>query len=148
MATVQLNVRGPIERPGYTWLAVVLELITALGALPVGLMMMADPNGSPIGMPSEWIEGSIFGSYFVPGLYLFTMNGLGMLLAAGLTVVRHWFAPWWTGTLAVGLIIWITVQFVLISETMWLQWFFLATGLIMGVIALFWLRRNGQLRLW
>jgi hypothetical protein len=69
-------------------------------------------------------------------------------VAAGLTVIRHWFAPWWTGTLAVGLIVWIAVQLVLISETMWLQWFFLATGLILGFIALFWLRRTGQLRLW
>ena len=34
----------------------------------------------------------------------------------------------WTGTLAVGLIVWIGVQLLLIADTMWLQWFFLATG--------------------
>jgi hypothetical protein len=33
-------------------------------------------------------------------------------------------------------------------ETMVLQWIFLATGLLLGLVALFWLRRTGQLRLW
>jgi hypothetical protein len=29
-----------------------------------------------------------------------------------------------------------------------LQWIFLATGIALGLVALFWLRRTGQLRLW
>jgi hypothetical protein len=29
-----------------------------------------------------------------------------------------------------------------------LQWVFLATGLLLGFVALFWLRQTGQLRLW
>jgi len=33
-------------------------------------------------------------------------------------------------------------------ETSPLQWFFLASGLALGFIALFWLRRTAQLRLW
>jgi hypothetical protein len=148
MFSAHLTASGPIARPAYTWLAVLLQLITALGALPVGWMLITDPSGAPIGMPSEWIEGSIFGSYLVPGLYLLLVNGFGMLVAAGLTVARHWLAPWLTGALAVGLIVWIAVQLLIIRETMWLQWFFLGTGLMLGFIALFWLRRTRQLRLW
>ncbi len=82
------------------------------------------------------------------GIYLLLMNGLGMLVAASLTLWRHWFAPWLTGALAVGLIVWILVQLVVMPQTSWLQWFFLATGIALGVISLFWLRRTGQLRLW
>jgi hypothetical protein len=33
-------------------------------------------------------------------------------------------------------------------ETMILTWVFLAIGFVLGFIALFWLRRTGQLRLW
>jgi hypothetical protein len=33
-------------------------------------------------------------------------------------------------------------------ETMVLQWLYLAIGVTLGFIALFWLRRTGQLRLW
>jgi hypothetical protein len=29
-----------------------------------------------------------------------------------------------------------------------LQWIFLATGLLMGFVALFWLRHTEQLRIW
>jgi hypothetical protein len=63
-------------------------------------------------------------------------------------VRRHWTAPWLTGVLGVGLIIWILVQLAVMPETMILQWIFLATGIALGFVALFWLRRTGQLRLW
>ena len=101
-----------------------------------------------IGLPPGWIEGTPFGSYLVPGLYLFAMNGIGMLVLAALIVLRHWSAPWLTAILGVGLIIWILVQLAVMPETMILQWIFLATGLVLGFVALFWLRRTGQLRLW
>ena len=71
-----------------------------------------------------------------------------MLVLAGLIVLRDWSAPWLTAILGVGLIIWILVQLAIMPETMILQPIFLGTGLLMGLVALFWLRRTGQLRLW
>jgi hypothetical protein len=139
---------GRVERPPWVWLAVAMELFTALTAVPVGWLLMTDPSGSGIGLPEAWIRDSVFGSYLVPGVYLFAMNGLGMIAAAALTVARHWLEPWLTGALGVGLIVWIAVQLLIMPETMVLQWIFLACGLGMGVVALFWLRRTGQLRLW
>jgi glucose dehydrogenase len=127
---------------------VALEVFTAIGAMPVGLMFLIDPTGGLIRMQPGWIEGTVFGSYFVPGLYLLFVNGLGMLVAALLTVRRHPTAPWLTGALGVGLIIWILVEILVLPLTMFLTWIFLATGLALGFIALFWLRRTGQLRLW
>jgi len=53
-----------------------------------------------------------------------------------------------TAILGVGLIIWILVQLAVMPETMILQWIFVATGLVLGFVALFWLRRTGQPRLW
>jgi hypothetical protein len=138
----------PITRPRYAWLAFLAALFTGIAAIPVGLMFMLDPSGGSIGLPTSWVEATPFGSYFVPGLYLFAVNGLGMLLLAGLIVLRHWSAPWLTAILGVGLIIWILVQLVVMPETMILQWVFLATGLLLGFVALSWLRHTGQLRLW
>ncbi len=148
MLAIHVTRRGPIERPWYALLAIPLQLVTALGALPVGWSLVTDPSGAGMAMPSDWISGSIFGTYFVPGIYLLLMNGLGMLVAAGLILWRHWFAPWWTGILGAGLVIWILVQLVLLPETSWLQWFFLFSGVALGFVALFWLRRTGQLKLW
>lgn len=138
---------GRIERPGYVWVAVALEVFTAIGAIPVGLMLLADTSGGLMGMPSAWMQNSAFGSYLLPGLYLLFVNGFGMLALAALTLRRHPFAPWLTGALGVGLIVWIAVEIVVLPETSFLTWMFLATGLALGFIALFWLRRTGQLRL-
>ncbi len=136
-----------IDRPGYVWVAVVLEVLTGIMAIPVGLSFIQDPTGRAIGVPQGWIEASVFGSYLVPGLYLLLMNGVAMLALAALTVRRHWIAPWLTGMLGVGMIIWIAVEVIALPETMILTWVFLAVGIVLGFIALFWLRRTGQLRL-
>jgi hypothetical protein len=136
---------GPIDRPRYAWLAVVLELFTALGAIPVGLMLIADPTGAGIGFPPGWIEATPFGSYLVPGIYLLVMNGFGMLVAAALTVMRHRAAPWATAILGTGLAIWILVQLVVMPEVSGLQAVFGVTGVVLAGIGIAWLRRTGQL---
>ena len=135
-----------IERPAYVWLAIVLELFTALGAIPVGIMFLTDPSGATVGLPGGWIEGTVFGSYLVPGLYLLLVNGIGMLVVAALSVMRNRAAPWLTGVLGAGLVIWILVEILLLPETMFLTWLFLAIGIVLGGISLAWLRRTGQLR--
>jgi hypothetical protein len=137
-----------VERPAYVWLAVILELFTAAGAVPVGLLFLGDPSGKAIQLPEEWIRNTAFGTYVIPGLYLLLVNGIGMVVGAALSVMRHWIAPWLTGALGVGLIIWIAVQLVVMPETMILQPIFMTIGFVLGLVALFWLRRTGQLRLW
>lgn len=137
-----------IERPAYAWIAVALELFTGIFAVPVGWSFIQDPTGKALGLPQGWIEATVFGSYLIPGLYLIAINGAAMFVLAALTVRGHWIAPWLTGALGVGLIIWIAVEIVTLPETMLLTWVFLAIGFVLGFIALFWLRRTGQMRLW
>ena len=114
----------------------------------VGILFITDPTGQSLQIPQGWIERTVFSSYLIPGLYLLVVNGAGMLVLAGLSVMRHWSAPWLTGALGVGLISWIAVQLLVMPETMFLQPIFLAVGFALGFIALFWLRRTGQLIVW
>lgn len=137
-----------IERPPYVWVAIVLEVLTGILTIPVGWSFIQDPTWTAIGIPQGWIESTAFGSYTIPGLYLLVVNGVGMLVLATLSARRHWIAPWLTGALGVGLIVWIGVQIVTMPETMILTWVFLTIGFVLGFIALFWLRRTGQMRLW
>ena len=132
-----------IDRPGYAWIAVVLQLATGLFAVPVGLAMIRDPDGAILGMPQAWIDATPFGSWLVPGLFLFAVNGVGQLAAAALTVVRHPVAPWLTGALGVGLMIWIVVQAALMPAHP-LQPTLFVVGTIEGLTALLWLRRLGR----
>lgn len=136
-----------VERPGYVWLAVALELFTAIGAIPVGIMLLTDTSGATVGFPSGWIEATPFGSYLLPGVYLFLMNGIGMLVLAGLSVMRHRWAPWLTGILGAGLVIWILVQLVVMPEVSFLQLVFGVIGVVLSAVSIAWLRRLGQLHL-
>jgi hypothetical protein len=136
-----------VDRPWFIWPAIAIEVLTAIAAIPVGLSLMTDPTGAGMGMPSEWIAGSVFQTYLVPGIYLFAMNGIGMLVVAALSVLRHWTAPWLTGVLGTGLVIWITVQLALLPQTSGLQWLFLGAGVVLALVSVAWLRRTGQLTL-
>jgi hypothetical protein len=124
-----------------------LELFTALGAIPVGLSLVQDPTGAGVGLPHEWIESSPFGSYLVPGLYLLLINGVGMLVLAGLTIARHPAAPWLTGILGMGLVIWILVQVAVMPEVSFLQAVFGVIGAVLVATSIVWLRSIGRLRL-
>lgn len=138
---------APLPRPNYTWLAVGLEVFTGLGAIPVGLMLVTDPTGAGVGLPPGWIEATPFGSYLVPGLYLLLVNGLGMLVLAALTALRHPVAPWLTAVLGAGLAIWIGIQRIVMPEVSFLQAVFGVIGVSLVTIGLAWLRRTGQLRI-
>ncbi len=134
-----------VERPGYAWIAAALQVVVGLAAIPIGLQLMMDANGAPLGLPQAWIDATPFGSWLVPGLFLFAMNGIGQLVAAAVIVMRHPLAPWLTGALGVGLMIWIAVQVALMPPHP-LQPTMFTIGAIEGVVAFFWLRRLGLVR--
>jgi hypothetical protein len=128
-----------VVRPGWVWIAVALQIFVGVMAVPVGLLMIADPTGDPVGIPNEWIANTPFGSFLIPGLFLLFVNGIGQLAAATLAVMRHWFAPWLMGGLGLGLVVWIAVQ-VLIIPLSFLQPTILVIGVAQCFVALFWLR--------
>jgi hypothetical protein len=136
---------GAIERPSYVWLGIASQLFVGIMAVPVGLVMVVEPNGSPLGIPNEWVADSAFGSFLVPGLFLLLVNGVGQLVAAALAMVRHPLAPWLMGVLGVGLLVWIAVQLLIIPVS-FLQPAIFGIGLVQSFVALFWLRRLGHLR--
>lgn len=135
---------GRIERPGFVWIGIAAQLFVGVMAVPVGLVMALEPNGSPLGIPHEWVADSVFGSFLVPGLFLLLVNGVGQLVAAALAVMRTPWAPWLMGALGVVLMAWILVQVVIIPLSV-LQPIIFAIGLLEVLIALFWLRRLGWL---
>jgi hypothetical protein len=131
--------RRPIQRPGWVWLGIGLQVFVGVMAVPVGLLMVADPNGSPVGIPHDWIADTPFGSFLLPGLFLLLVNGVGQLGAAALAIARHWLAPWVMGGLGVALVAWIAVQLLFIPLS-FLQPLIFVIGAVEGVVALLWLR--------
>lgn len=103
------------RRPAALWLLMITILFQAFSGIGGGIGLLIDPSGSTIGIPQEWLQGSVFQNYLVPGLILFIVLGVGPLFVLiGLWKTRRW---GWTGSvlLGVALIIWIAVEILVIG---------------------------------
>lgn len=95
-----------------------------INGLVGGVLMLADPNGAPMGMPVSDLERTPFDSYVIPGLVLLLLWGCGSLVTAfGLWRRPQWpllirLTAWsgqhwaWAASIALGLalLVWLTVQ--------------------------------------
>ena len=97
-------------------LAILLALV-ALNALGGGLYALSGAREVPV----EWLAGTPFESYFVPGLILLLLVGGSAGIAAWMILRRSRYAR--TASLAAGvvLLIWIVVQVRMIGYVSWLQ---------------------------
>lgn len=89
---------------------VALQTFQGLSGVAGGIGLMADPSGRALGIPVEWLEGTPFGSYLVPGLVLLTVLGIAPLaVVLGIRTRRSWS---WSGSLLAGLalLVWLAVQ--------------------------------------
>ncbi len=136
---------GPDRRADHSsrrgHVAAALEGLLAVGALGGGLALMVGPQGQIVSLPVSDLAGSPFDSYFVPGLILFTVLGLGPLVVALLAWRAHRAAPLLTVTVAAGLLIWIGTQIAIVGYTGSppLQAFYVALALVLGSVGLAWM---------
>jgi hypothetical protein len=76
---------------------------------------VSDPSGATIGLPLEWLKGSPFSDYLIPGLILSSVLGiLPLVVAWGLWKRRSWA---WYGSLFVGVSLasWIATEILMIG---------------------------------
>jgi len=60
-------------------LAGVLLAFNGMSALYGGLNLLVYPNGNSLQLPLDYLQHSPFENYFIPGLILFSLNGLSSL---------------------------------------------------------------------
>ncbi|MDN3686996.1 hypothetical protein [Cyclobacterium jeungdonense] len=138
-----------MERPFSLYLLFVLHLFLGIGAVYGGGMLLIKPDGSGLGMDTEWLSHSPFNTYLIPAFILFTLIGLFPLLTfvglltkpdwkwantLNLYANRHWA---WTFSLYSGIIVitWITVQLIM-TQYFWLQSIMIFTGLFIIIFTL------------
>lgn len=131
-------------RSGFAKAAIVLEVLLGVGAVGGGVALMLGPRGEIMPLPLSALKGSPFDTYFVPGLILFGVLGLGSLAAALLVWLRHPLAPATTTVVGVVLLIWIAVEIAIIgySNDPPLQPIYLLLGAVITVVGLGWLRAS------
>lgn len=80
------------------------------GAIFGGWLLVTEPDGSGLQMPVSWLQYSPFSDYFIPGLILLTVFGIGSYVVVAAGLLRLSAAPYLAFALGVGQLIWITVQ--------------------------------------
>lgn len=112
-----------------------LVAINAFGGGFYGMMGAED-------VPPEWLEGSPFSSYFLPSFFLFLVVG-GSCLFGAVAVFRNAVyarkASYFCGVL---MLLWITVQVIIIGYVSWLQPAVFVAGLLTVGLTYLWGRYN------
>jgi hypothetical protein len=124
-----------MKRPFTLWLLIFFLLFLAFGGLYGGLAMLLDPSGRSLQM-DEILPLLPVADYRLPGLFLLVVMGLGPIgLAYGLLTRQRWA---WPGTLALAgvLVVWLTVQGVLIGFQWPIQYVTAVNGLLIIGLAL------------
>lgn len=114
--------------------AITLMILTGINAVIAGLLFMISPSGEKMGMTIEYLKYSPFTNFFIPGLVLFTVNGLLNFYTTYLTWKK---LPKYTlyivaqGILLVG---WIGVQILMVKDFNILHKVMGSIGLILMIL--------------
>lgn len=126
-----------------------LHLFLGINGLAGGTLLVIRPDGSLLGMQTDWLNHSPFNNYLLPGLLLSIFLGiLPLITIAGLIMKknrrsmnlfniyqnRNWA---WTFSLYTGIIAitWITVQLIM-TQYFWIQPVIIFTGLFIIIITM------------
>ena len=95
----------------------ILLLLLAINALGGGYYGMAGAKN----VPAEWLKGSPFHNYFIPGLFLFVCVGGSALVAAIFVFRRHHMARKAAFICGIIVLLWLIVQVAIIGYVSWMQ---------------------------
>jgi hypothetical protein len=112
---------------------IILLLFNAFSALGGGLMLIIDPSGQLIQLPISYLENSPFSNFLIPGILLFTLNGITSLIIAILSIKKHKYFPHLVIVQGVILAAWLSIQIIIIRTffpPMHLTCYVVALGLI------------------
>lgn len=103
------------SRPISLYILIVLVVFQGLSGIFGGIALVMDPTGSTLQIPLEWLSGSPFPDYLLPGLVLLVVLGIyPMLVSYGLVKGKQLA---WYGSLLLGiaLMIWLGVEILIIG---------------------------------
>ena len=136
-----------MKKPVELYLLIGLHIFLCAGALYGGASLIVSPDGSLLGLPVDWLAGTPFRSFILPGFILFILLGLfplftvfGLLRNSNtrfpdlLNMYKNKYWSWafslYTGIIALA---WIIIQQLLTSYFI-LQPVIAATGLLIIVL--------------
>ncbi|TET46669.1 hypothetical protein E3J62_03450 [candidate division TA06 bacterium] len=119
----------------------ILQVLIGLGVVGGGIGLVSNPSGANLGFRVEWLAGSPFSNYLIPGIALLAVNGLGSLAGSMVSFAGKRFAGETAAALGLFMMAWIAVQMYWIGLSSWLQPLFFGLGLLEVVLG-FCVRRD------
>jgi CDP-diglyceride synthetase len=114
----------------------VLQAFIGVTAAAGGFGLVSDPSGAKMNISLEWLNNTPFVNYFIPGLVLLAVNGVGNVVASITTFVRNKYAPNLAAALGIFLVLYITIEVLTIGLRTPLQPLYFILGLIQFALGL------------
>lgn len=78
-------------RPTAWYVLLITLVFQGLSGIAGGIGFLIDPSGASLGIPVEWLEGSPFANYLIPGLVLLIVLGvLPLIVVTGVWRRSRW----------------------------------------------------------
>lgn len=143
-----MSMRKPVRPLLVMWVLSIVLIFLALVAVGGGVLLIQDPTGAELQMETAWLVNTPFVDYFVPGLILFFVFGVGSLFLlyalwemprfaffASLTrFTREYWAWDFTVLLGVVLLVWLVVQIAILPAMSPIQPVMLVVALALIVL--------------
>ncbi len=113
----------------------IVHLFVGFGALAGGFAAITDP-WKPLGITVDALKYSPFHNFFIPGLILFLVMGLGNIFCAFLFHFKTRYQGYVSGVFSGALVIWIIVQCIMLRAVASLHVIFFLIGFVQGILAL------------
>lgn len=96
--------------------AIILLVLMGLAACANGYMLMKAPDGRLLGMNVALLQHSPFTDFFIPGVILFSVLGIGSCVTAVVVARRVNNEAWYVLLEGAAVLIWIVVQVAMIRN--------------------------------
>jgi len=114
-------------------IVIFLLFLIGINALIAGFLFILQPSGALMGMNTEVLEYSPFANFLIPGIILFTFNGIFNITVAILCIRKFRYYPFLIIFQALILAGWILVQIIMIQIFNALHVFMLSSALILFI---------------
>ncbi len=88
----------------------IIQCFVAFWAIPAGILLILQPDGSGIGLPLEIVKEAPFSDFLIPGIILLIVNGFFNVVGALFSFKLKQYAGKIGEGLGVFLLLWILVQ--------------------------------------
>lgn len=113
-----------------------MHLFVGAGAIAGGLAAITNPL-EPFGMSVVHLKNSPFTNYFIPGIILFTVLGIGNIISAFTFRFKSKYQGYISSIFSWALMIWIVVQCIMLNDIVILHVIFFIIGLIKALLSIY-----------